>query len=92
MFVILVANPNLPVNVTSRGAACNWNPRPRRKGRVRRGRSGGRSQNADITVLVLGEGQAMIGEATSGSTFVLPGRQQELLDAVTAPASPSRCY
>jgi beta-glucosidase len=46
------------------------------------------AQNADVTVLVLGEGQAMIGEAASRSTFELPGRQQELLDAVAATGKP----
>jgi beta-glucosidase len=46
------------------------------------------AQNSDVTVLVLGEGQAMIGEAASRSTFELPGRQQELLDAVAATGKP----
>lgn len=43
---------------------------------------------ADVAVLVLGEGQDMIGEGASRSSLDLPGRQQELLDAVTAAGKP----
>ncbi|WBO22827.1 beta-glucosidase BglX [Sphingomonas abietis] len=43
---------------------------------------------ADIAVLVLGEGWSMAGEQASRSSFDLPGRQQELLDAVTATGKP----
>lgn len=43
---------------------------------------------ADVTVLVLGEAQNMIGEWASRSTLDLPGRQQELLDAVLATGKP----
>jgi beta-glucosidase len=39
-------------------------------------------------VLVLGEAQDMIGEAASRSSLDLPGRQQELLDAVVATGKP----
>jgi beta-glucosidase len=43
---------------------------------------------ADVTVMVLGEGQEMSGEAASRASFELPGRQQELLDAVVATGKP----
>jgi beta-glucosidase len=43
---------------------------------------------ADVAVLVLGESQQMIGEMSSSSTLDLPGRQQELLDAVVATGKP----
>ena len=43
---------------------------------------------ADVTVLVLGEAQNMIGEQASRSSLDLPGRQQELLDAVIATGKP----
>jgi beta-glucosidase len=43
---------------------------------------------ADVAVLVMGEGQDMIGESASRSSLDLPGRQQELLDAVTATGKP----
>lgn len=42
----------------------------------------------DVTVLVLGEGQDMSGEMASRASFDLPGRQQELLDAVVATGKP----
>ncbi|WP_033925910.1 glycoside hydrolase family 3 N-terminal domain-containing protein [Sphingomonas sp. 35-24ZXX] len=44
---------------------------------------------ADVAVLVLGESQDMAGESSSRSTFELPGRQQELLDAVVATGKPT---
>jgi len=44
--------------------------------------------NADATVLVLGEAQDMIGEQASRSSLELPGRQQELLEAVVASGKP----
>lgn len=44
---------------------------------------------ADVAVLVLGESQDMAGESSSRSTFDLPGRQQELLDAVVATGKPT---
>jgi beta-glucosidase len=43
---------------------------------------------SDVTVLVLGEAQNMIGEQASRSSLDLPGRQQELLDAVVATGKP----
>jgi beta-glucosidase len=46
------------------------------------------ANDADVTMLVLGEAQEMIGEAASRSTLELPGRQQELLDAVVATGKP----
>ena len=45
-------------------------------------------RGADVTVLVLGESQDMIGESASRSSLDLPGRQQELLDAVVATGRP----
>lgn len=44
---------------------------------------------ADVAVLVLGESQDMAGESASTSSFDLPGRQQELLDAVVATGKPT---
>lgn len=44
--------------------------------------------SADCAVLVLGEAQNMIGEAASRSSLDLPGRQQELLEAVIATGRP----
>jgi beta-glucosidase len=46
------------------------------------------AQAADVTVLVLGEAQNMAGEQASRSSLDLPGRQQELLDAVIATGKP----
>ncbi len=46
------------------------------------------ARNADAVVLVLGEAQDMIGEGASRSTLELPGRQQELLEAVVATGKP----
>ena len=46
------------------------------------------AKNADVAVLVLGEGQEMSGEMASRASFGLPGRQQELLDAVVATGKP----
>ncbi|HEX7874623.1 MAG TPA: beta-glucosidase BglX [Sphingobium sp.] len=43
---------------------------------------------SDVAVLVLGESESMIGENASRSTLELPGRQQELLDAVIATGKP----
>ncbi len=43
---------------------------------------------AECAVLVLGEAQNQIGEAASRSSFDLPGRQQELLEAVIATGKP----
>lgn len=46
------------------------------------------ARQADVAVLVLGETQEMIGEQASRSTLDLPGRQQDLLDAVVATGKP----
>jgi beta-glucosidase len=46
------------------------------------------AQQDDVAVLVLGEAQDMAGEAASRSSLLLPGRQQELLDAVVATGKP----
>ena len=43
---------------------------------------------ADQVVLALGETREMSGEATSRSTLDLPGRQQELIDAIKATGKP----
>jgi beta-glucosidase len=51
-------------------------------------RAVGLAQGADVTVLVLGEAADMIGENASRSTLDLPGRQQELLEAVVATGKP----
>jgi beta-glucosidase len=51
-------------------------------------RAAGLAQQADATVLVLGEAQDMSGETASRDSFELPGRQQELLDAVVATGKP----
>jgi beta-glucosidase len=44
---------------------------------------------AEVAVLVLGEAQIMIGEHASRSSLDLPGRQQELLEAVIATGTPT---
>lgn len=46
------------------------------------------ARGADVAVVVLGEGWLMIGEQASRSSLDLPGRQQELLDAVVATGKP----
>jgi len=46
------------------------------------------ARNADVAILALGEAQIMIGENASRSSLDLPGRQQELLDAVIATGKP----
>jgi beta-glucosidase len=43
---------------------------------------------ADVAVLVMGELQEMSGESASRSTLDLPGKQQELLEAVVATGKP----
>lgn len=47
------------------------------------------AEAADVAVLVLGEAQLMIGEHASRSSLDLPGRQQELLEAVIATGKPT---
>ena len=46
------------------------------------------ARSADVSVLVLGEAQDMIGEDASRSSLDLPGRQQELLERVIAVGKP----
>jgi len=46
------------------------------------------ARSADVVVMVLGERQNMDGEAASSSSLELPGRQQELLEAVAATGKP----
>ena len=46
------------------------------------------AQNADVAVVVVGEGQHMIGEGASTSTLDLPGNQLELLRAVVGTGTP----
>ncbi|HEX7877714.1 MAG TPA: beta-glucosidase BglX [Sphingobium sp.] len=43
---------------------------------------------ADVTIMVLGENQDMIGESASRASLALPGEQQALLDAVVATGKP----
>ena len=46
------------------------------------------AKQSDVAILVLGEAQNQSGENASRSSFELPGRQRELLDAVTATGKP----
>lgn len=46
------------------------------------------ARDADVVILVLGEGKELSGEAHSRTHLGLPGRQQELLDAITATGTP----
>lgn len=52
------------------------------------GRAAGLAREADAAVVVVGEAMNMISEGGSRSTLDLPGRQQELLDAVVATGKP----
>jgi beta-glucosidase len=61
----------------------------------RRGRTGGAisrlvaaAQQADVVVLAIGEGSELSGEAHSRVYLGLPGRQQELVDALAATGKP----
>src|SRR5688572_9973781 len=47
------------------------------------------ARTSDLVVLVLGEHEEMSGEAASHSTIDLPGRQRELLEAVSALGKPT---
>jgi beta-glucosidase len=47
------------------------------------------ARSSDFVVLVLGEHEEMSGEAASHSTIELPGRQRELLEAVSALGKPT---
>jgi beta-glucosidase len=46
------------------------------------------AQAADTIIMVLGEGQNMSGESASYSTLELPGKQQQLLEAVVKTGKP----
>jgi beta-glucosidase len=46
------------------------------------------ARQSDVAIVVLGEKQNQSGELASSDTFELPGRQQELLDAVVATGKP----
>jgi beta-glucosidase len=45
-------------------------------------------QQADLTIMVLGEAQNMNGENASRATLTLPGRQEELLESAVATGKP----
>src|ERR1700754_5595 len=47
------------------------------------------ARSSDLVVLVLGQHEEMSGEAASHSTIDLPGRQRELLEAVSALGKPT---
>ena len=47
------------------------------------------ARQADVAIVVVGEASDQIGELASRSSFDLPGRQQELLDAVVATGKPT---
>ncbi len=46
------------------------------------------ARNADVSILVLGEAQTMSGENASRARLSLPGKQEELLEAVAALGKP----
>jgi beta-glucosidase len=46
------------------------------------------TESAEVTVLTLGESAAMSGEASSRANLNVPGRQQQLLDAIAATGKP----
>jgi beta-glucosidase len=46
------------------------------------------AEGAEVTVLALGESAAMSGEASSRANLDVPGRQQQLLDAIAATGKP----
>jgi beta-glucosidase len=46
------------------------------------------AKNSDLAIMVLGEAQEMSGEQASRSSLDLPGRQEELLEAVVAVGKP----
>jgi beta-glucosidase len=46
------------------------------------------AQSAEVTVVALGESAAMSGEASSRANLDVPGRQQQLLDAIAATGKP----
>ncbi len=46
------------------------------------------AESAEVTVLALGESAAMSGEASSRANIDIPGKQQQLLDAIAATGKP----
>jgi beta-glucosidase len=46
------------------------------------------AQSAEVTVLALGESAAMSGEASSRANIDIPGKQQQLLEAIAATGKP----
>src|SRR5258708_26904132 len=46
------------------------------------------ASSSDLTILVLGEAQNMSGEAASRASLDLPGREEQLLEAVAATHKP----
>jgi beta-glucosidase len=46
------------------------------------------AESAEVTVLALGESAAMSGEASSRANIDVPGKQQQLLDAIAATGKP----
>ncbi|HZD48966.1 MAG TPA: glycoside hydrolase family 3 C-terminal domain-containing protein, partial [Silvibacterium sp.] len=46
------------------------------------------AKSSDVTILVLGEAQNMSGEAASRSSLDLPGKEEQLLEAVAATGKP----
>ncbi len=61
-------------------------PKPRRK--LNSGMRSISSSRPMYAVLVLGEAQTMSGERASRSSLVLPGKQQQLLEAAVATGKP----
>jgi beta-glucosidase len=51
-------------------------------------KAAGLASSSDLAILVLGEAQNMIGEAASSDSLDLPGREEELLEAVVATGKP----
>lgn len=51
-------------------------------------KAGDLANSSDLTILVLGEAQNMIGEAASRESLDLPGQQEQLLEAVVAMGKP----
>jgi beta-glucosidase len=46
------------------------------------------AQHSDLAIMILGEAQNMSGESASRSTLELPGKQQQLLEAIVATGKP----
>ena len=58
------------------------------KAREEFSKAAGLASSSDLTVLVLGEAQNMSGEAASRESLDLPGREEQLLEAVVAAGKP----